>query len=1113
MALFKILKGNESNLPTTKTPGYMYITEDQGNIFVDLSTTERIQLNAKNAATSNKWAAPITLSLSGDASGSVNIDGSANANITVTVKDDSHNHVISNIDNLQTTLDSKASKDIATQSANGLMSSTDKTKLDGIAPKATPVYYGECSTAAATAAKVVTVDDSFTLVEGAQVTIKFTNANSVASPTLNVNSTGAKPLYQRGTTAISTSTTTTGWAAGAIQTFTYDGTGWIRDYWVNTTYSPASLGQGYATCSTAETTTAKVATLSSYLLVKGGIVAVKFTYAVPASSTLNVNSKGAKSIYYRGAAIESGIIKAGDIATFIYNGTQYHLIAIDRWQEDTAASINNLSINGKVITYTKNDGTTGTITTQDTNTTSFTITANALDDDVVMLTGQSGTNAVTYTATHALKGPSTTASTTKGATADVTVDAAGESGSIKVPKVTVDKYGHTTGLTEQTLSISIPSAIKNPNALTFGSKTYDGSSAQSITAADLGLASAMKFLGTTTTAITDGATTNPITIGGVNTTAVSGNVVIYGNKEFVFTTGGKWEELGNEGSYKVVQTAVSSPAANGTAVAFIDTIAQDTNGVITATKKTVSTVSQSAAGLMSKDDKIKLDGISAGANAYVLPIASSTLGGVKTTSTVTSTSGLTPTPIINGIPYYKDTTYTLSSFGITATAAELNILDGATITTTELNYLDGVTGNIQTLLNGKAPTSHASSATTYGVASNTLYGHAMASSTIPKANGEAAVGSETAKFARGDHIHPLQTEVETATKDAEGNVISNYISGASVSGQTVTFTRGDGTTFTITTQDTNTNTDTKVTNTLNTTTKAYITGTTSATTNTGTQIFDTGVYLDTTAGTLTATKFNGPLANSLSIFGSTYNGSSAVTIGASGVTAGTYGPSANVTGNNATTIAVPEITVDTYGRVTSVVNRTYTSVNTDTNTDTKVTTSAKTSGTGYVTTCTGATTNGLNYHTSVYVNHATGVLMGAAWNDYAEYRETKMEIEPGRVVIETGNGDLVLSQERMAPAPNVVSDTFGFAIGKTEKCNTPIAVSGRALVYPFEDREIFKAGDAVCAGPEGTVSLMTREEIKEYPDRIIGIVSEIPNYKTWGESDIEVNDRIWIKIK
>lgn len=54
-------------------------------------------------------------------------------------------------------------------------------------------------------------------------------------------------------------------------------------------------------------------------------------------------------------------------------------------------------------------------------------------------------------------------------------------------------------------------------------------------------------------------------------------------------------------------------------------------------------------------------------------------------------------------------------------------------------------------------------------------------------------------------------------------------------------------------------TDTKVTNTLNTTAKAYITGTTTATTSTGTQVFDTGVYLSTTAGELVATTFKGAL--------------------------------------------------------------------------------------------------------------------------------------------------------------------------------------------------------------------------------------------------------------
>lgn len=49
-----------------------------------------------------------------------------------------------------------------------------------------------------------------------------------------------------------------------------------------------------------------------------------------------------------------------------------------------------------------------------------------------------------------------------------------------------------------------------------------------------------------------------------------------------------------------------------------------------------------------------------------------------------------------------DTAYTLSSFGITATAAEINRLDGITASTAELNFVDGVTSNIQTQLNAKA---------------------------------------------------------------------------------------------------------------------------------------------------------------------------------------------------------------------------------------------------------------------------------------------------------------------------------------------------------------------------------------------------------------------------
>lgn len=123
---------------------------------------------------------------------------------------------------------------------------------------------------------------------------------------------------------------------------------------------------------------------------------------------------------------------------------------------------------------------------------------------------------------------------------------------------------------------------------------------------------------------------------------------------------------------------------------------------------TYSVATTSANGLMSSADKTKLNGIAEGANKYTLPTASSsTLGGVKTTSTVTSNSGYTACPIISGVPYYKDTntTYSLSSFGLTATSAELN-------------YVDGVTSNIQTQLNGKAASSHNHSAS--NITSGTL---------------------------------------------------------------------------------------------------------------------------------------------------------------------------------------------------------------------------------------------------------------------------------------------------------------------------------------------------------------------------------------------------------
>ena len=54
-------------------------------------------------------------------------------------------------------------------------------------------FFGTCSTEAGTAAKTATIS-GFSLVAGAHVTMVFTKGISVASATLNINSTGAKAI-------------------------------------------------------------------------------------------------------------------------------------------------------------------------------------------------------------------------------------------------------------------------------------------------------------------------------------------------------------------------------------------------------------------------------------------------------------------------------------------------------------------------------------------------------------------------------------------------------------------------------------------------------------------------------------------------------------------------------------------------------------------------------------------------------------------------------------------------------------------------------------------------------------------------------------------------------
>lgn len=82
------------------------------------------------------------------------------------------------------------------------------------------MLYATCGTASATAAKVATLAlGTLTLKAGVSVTVRFTYANNSASPTLNINGTGAKAIYTQGVRYAY-------WAAGATVLFTYDGSYW-----------------------------------------------------------------------------------------------------------------------------------------------------------------------------------------------------------------------------------------------------------------------------------------------------------------------------------------------------------------------------------------------------------------------------------------------------------------------------------------------------------------------------------------------------------------------------------------------------------------------------------------------------------------------------------------------------------------------------------------------------------------------------------------------------------------------------------------------------------------------------------------------------------------------
>lgn len=104
-------------------------------------------------------------------------------------------------------------------SALSELAGVDGVQFDG---QSDVIHYGVSTTAAATAAKIANIT-GLILSAGTRVEIKFTNANTADNPSLNINSTGAKPIVSAGTNAVPTGA----WAAGEIVQLIFDGTNYV----------------------------------------------------------------------------------------------------------------------------------------------------------------------------------------------------------------------------------------------------------------------------------------------------------------------------------------------------------------------------------------------------------------------------------------------------------------------------------------------------------------------------------------------------------------------------------------------------------------------------------------------------------------------------------------------------------------------------------------------------------------------------------------------------------------------------------------------------------------------------------------------------------------------
>jgi len=386
-----------------------------------------------------------------------------------------------------------------------------------------------------------------------------------------------------------------------------------------------------------------------------------------------------------------------------------------------------LGINGRTITISKNGGSQSIVIPADTT---YTFAQDASDGHKIIITPSDGSGAVTLTipdnnttydeATTTVSGLMSAADKAKidgieeGATKVIVDSALSSSSSNAIAnnivknaldnKLETSLKGAKGGLAELDSNGFVPSSQLPSyvdDVLEYSSKSgfpTTGETGKIYVAKDTNLT--YRWSGSDYVEISAS-----LALGETSSTAYRGDYGAAAYKHAVTNKGKAY----TSGFYKITTNSEGHVTA-ATAVAKADI----TGLGIPAQDTTYVNATTSAAGLMSAADKTKLDGIATGANKITVDsaLSSSSTNPVQNKVINTALAGKSAT----------SHTHTLATGAtdVTATAAELNKLDGATVSTTEINYLKGVTSAIQTQLNGKLSTSGTAAKATADASGNTI---------------------------------------------------------------------------------------------------------------------------------------------------------------------------------------------------------------------------------------------------------------------------------------------------------------------------------------------------------------------------------------------------------